>query len=147
MSDIFEKFDSMFDLEGLKKDLKEIEKVEKKEFKEIPLGDYEVKVIKMELKESKSGKPMIATQFKIIAGEYENSRIFMNQVLSHSFHFKIVNEFLNALKSSKIVEFKSFGQYADLITNIEIEIEEKEYALNYGDNKGFKTFKIIDVFK
>lgn len=147
MSTIFEKFDKMFDLEGLKKDLKEIEKVQEKEYKEVPLGDYEIKVVKMELKESKSGKPMLAAQFKIIAGEYENSRIFMNQVLSHSFHFKIVNEFLNTLKSKQVIEFKTFGQYAELITNVSIDIEEKEYALKYEENRGFKTFKIIDVFK
>ena len=45
------------------------------EFKEVPEGKYEVKK-KNELKQSKTGRPMVAFWFKILEGEYKNQYIF-----------------------------------------------------------------------
>ena len=49
---MFDKFDKMVDVEGLKQDAKDAAE-NKMEFKEVPEGRYEVKIDKMELTESK----------------------------------------------------------------------------------------------
>ena len=48
------------------------------------------------------------------------------------------------------VSFESFAQYANLIDEIKDFAEENslEYSLEYGENKkGFKTYKILEVFE
>ena len=92
---------------------------------------------------------MLKVWFKILAGEYENSIIFMNQVVTLPFQIHIANEFLKSLKSELEIKFVDYNQYADLIDKIYDEITKKyEYALYYDKNdKGYNTFKITDVFQ
>lgn len=144
MSNIWEKFDKEID-----KDIqKQIEDAENSEYAEVPLGDYEVKVDNMELKISKSGNPMVSIWFRIIAGEFNNNLLFMNQVINMPFQIGIANKILRALDPNKEVEFQSYSQYANLIMNIYEEIDGKfEYAIKYGEKKGFSTFEILDIFE
>ena len=90
--DIWAKFDQMVDTEGLKKDVKEVAE-NKIDYKEVPEGRYEVKIEKMELRESKTGRPMTTIWFKILEGEYKNQYIFWNQVVDMGFGLHKVNEF------------------------------------------------------
>lgn len=145
---IFEKFDKEFDIQGLKEDLKNVGAAEG-QFKEVPFGVYEVKIEKMELVESKTGKPMLTCWMRILNGEHQNSMLFMNQVLSTAYGIHTANEFLRSLDSGIEVEFESFSQYNDLILDIHEAIDGKlEYAVEYGEtNKGYKTFKITEVFE
>ena len=141
----FSKFDKQVDLEGLKKD---IEDSASGDFKEVPCGDYEVAINKLELAESKKGDPMVKIWFKIVSGEYKNSLIFMNQVIIKGFQIHIVNELLRSLGTDIDIHFDSYSQYADLLETIFNEVEDNfEYALSYGEKKGFNTFEIIEVFE
>ena len=115
--DIWEKFDKEIDVEGLKADAKEAAK-NGGNFKEVPHGTYEVKVDKMELKESKTGKPMLSIWFKILDGQYKNSLIFYNQVLSTGFGLHSANEFLRSMDSDVNIEFANFKQYNNMILDI-----------------------------
>lgn len=144
MTNIWEKFDKEID-----KDMqKQIEEAENSEFKEVPLGDYEVKVDNMELKISKNGNPMLSIWFKIVAGDFKNNLLFMNQVINQPFQISLANKILRALDTNKEVEFQSYSQYANLILDIFEEIDGKfEYALKYGEKKGFSTFEILDIFE
>jgi hypothetical protein len=102
----------------------------------------------MELKESKTGKPMLSIWFKILNGEYKNSLIFYNQVLSTGFGLHNANEFLRSLDSGIDIEFKNFKQYNDLILDVYEAIDgNAEYAIDYSEGKnGFSNYKITDVF-
>lgn len=144
MSNIWEKFDKEID-----KDIqKQIEEAENSEYAEVPLGDYEVKVDNMELKISKSGNPMVSIWFRIVAGEFNNNLLFMNQVINMPFQIGIANKILRALDPNKEVEFQSYSQYANLIMDIYEEIDGKfEYAIKYGEKKGFSTFEVLDIFE
>ena len=144
MSNIWEKFDKEID-----KDIqKQIEEAENSEYAEVPLGDYEVKVDNMELKISKSGNPMVSIWFRIVAGEFNNNLLFMNQVINMPFQIGIANKILRALDPNKEVEFQSYSQYANLIMDIYEEIDGKfEYAIRYGEKKGFSTFEVLDIFE
>ncbi|MCI7428555.1 MAG: DUF669 domain-containing protein [Methanobrevibacter sp.] len=143
---IFDKWDNEIDTKGLAEDVKSASE-NKQEFKEVPHGTYEVKVDKMEIKATQKGDPMASVWFKIVDGEYKNQRLFMNQVITQGFQIHIVNEFLRSLDSGLDIEFVNYKQYNDLMLDVLEKIDGKlEYALEYGENKGFDTFKIKEVF-
>lgn len=148
MSNIWEKFDNNVDVEGLKQDAKDAAE-NKIEFKEVPEGKYEVKIDKMELKESKNGRPMVSFWMKILEGDYKGQLLFWNQVIDIGFGLHKVNEFLGSLDSGLDVTFDSFAQYNDLLMDIHEEIDGKlEYGIKYSKtSKGFDEYEITDVFE
>lgn len=151
---IFAQWDNAVDMEGLQKDIQEAKENGGGNFKEVPVGQYEVAIEKMELKATKEGnKPMVSVWMKIVGdGEFKGSLIFMNQVINQGFQIHIVNEFLRSLvqdcADAPDVEFRSYAQYAELLMDIhELVADSFEYALKYGQTKkGFNTFEITDVF-
>ncbi len=143
----FSKFDKAIDTEGLKKDVAEAAENGGGTRKEVPHGKYEVKIEKLELKESKKHDPMVSCWMRILNGEFEKSILFMNQVVTQGFQIHIVNEFLRSLDSGIDIEFESYSQYAQLLMDVAEAIDgQLEYALEYGENKGFNTFAITEVF-
>lgn len=150
MASIFEKWNKNVDAEALVRDVEEAAENGGGEYKEVPTGDYEVRIDKMELKESKKGNPMFSCWFKILNGEYENNLIFMNQVITQGFQIHQVNEFLRSLESGVEIKFDgNYEHYNNMILDVAEAIDESyEYGLEYGENKkGYPTFKIVDVFE
>lgn len=145
----YSKFDKQVDVEGLKKDVAEAAaNGGSGEYKEVPFGTYEVYVDKMELTESKKGDPMVSIWFKILSGEFKNSRLFFNQVITKGFQIHQANELLRSLDSGLDVEFESYSQYGQLLMDIHEAIEGTlEYGIKYEDNKGFAKYTITDVFE
>lgn len=119
------------------------------EYREVPHGDYVVAINKMELRESKKGDPMFTCWMKVVEGEYEGSMLFMNQVITQGFQLHIVNEFLRSLDSGVAVDFNGdYNAYNSTVMDVFEAVSEKlEYALEYGERKGFNTFKVMDVFE
>jgi hypothetical protein len=152
MSDIFEKFNSMMDIEGLKEDVAKAGE-NTGDFVEVPFGDYEVKVTKIELgetgeKSKTPGMPMAKVWFDVLAGDFKGSKIFMNQMLTSGFGIHKMNEFLNSLETGITVQFENFQQYADLFAQIFAEVDGKaEFQLSYAqNNKGYSTYNIVQRF-
>lgn len=144
----FSKFDKQVDLEGLKYDVEEAAENGGGNFKEVPLGNYEVAITKLELSESKKGDPMVKVWFKILEGEYKGSLLFMNQVITKGFQIHIVDEFLRSLETDIEISFESYSQYNELLLDVFDAIDGNfEYGLKYGENKGFNTFEITDIFE
>lgn len=149
---IFEKFNSMINLEGLKQDIADAAN-NSGDFVEVPKGDYEVKVTKLELGEtgerSKTpGMPMAKVWFDILAGDFKGQKIFMNQMLTSGFGIHKMNEFLTSLETGISIQFENFAQYADLFAQVFNAVDGKaEYQLAYGENnKGFSTYTIVQKF-
>ena len=150
---IFDKFNSMFDVDGLKSDIEQAAS-STGEFVEVPHGDYEVKVVKIELgetgeKSKNPGMPMAKVWFNIIAGEYKNQRIFYNQTLTSGFAIHKFSEFLRSLETDVDVTFENFQQFSDVMNQVFNAIDGvAEYQLSYGENnKGFATYNIVQRFK
>ena len=145
--EIWEKFDKSIDTKGLKADVKEAQE-NGGNYEEVPYGTYEVKVEKIEMRESKNGDPMVTIWFKIIAGKYKNSIIFYNQVISKGFQIHLCNELLKSLDTGVNVEFDTYAQYNEVLMDVAEGSQNLEYALEYGENKkGYPTYKITDVFE
>ena len=148
---VFDKWNKAIDVEGLAKDTKEVEaNGGTGEYAEIPVGTYEVKIEKMELKESSKGDPMFSAWFRIIAGDYENQLLFMNAVITQGLQIGNVNRFLRSLDVTDTVEFKDYAQYNDLIMDIMEGIEEAglEYLIEYKKNKkDFPVYTVKEVYE
>ena len=150
---IFEKFNKKVNLKDLQEGLREIQENGGAEVREdVPYGTYEVAIEKMEIKECKSeahkGDALFTCWFKIVAGDYKDSYIFMNQLIAQPFQIHIVNEFLRSLDSDIEVTFDDYVQYNDLILDIHEAIKGKlEYCLDYSQTKkGYNQFEITEVF-
>lgn len=147
---VWDEFDKTIDTDGLRADIEEASSGSGT-YKEVPHGEYEVKIEKIELTATKeTRKPMVSVWFKIVAGDYKNSMIFMNQVITEGFQIHIMNEFLRSLDTDVNVEFKTYNQYGNMLMDIKEALDESgvEFALDYGENsKGYPTFEITEVFE
>ena len=152
MGTIFDKWNKSINVAGLQKDIAEADQQSGSgDYKEVPDGTYEVKIEKIELKASSKGDPMVSMWFRILSGDFKNSMIFMNQVITQGFQISQLNRFLKSLQAvdDDQIEFKDYGQYNDLLMDIFEEVDGTlEFLLNYGTNKkGFHTYKIEDVYE
>lgn len=154
MSNMFDKWDKEIDTKGLQQDVDEAAKGGQGDYKEVPHGNYEVKIEQMELKASKKGDPMVSIWFKIVEGGYKNNMIFFNQVITQGFQIHIVNELLRMMTSemenAPVIEFVTYKQYSDLLMDIfEAVSGNFEYGLKYtanSKNKDFSNYEITEVF-
>lgn len=148
---IFDKWNKSVDVDGLAKDTKEVEQNGGTgDYEDVPVGTYEVKIEKMELKESSKGDPMFVAWFRILNGKYENNLLFMNQVITQGFQIGQVNKFLRALDAvEQEIEFKDYGQYNDLILDIAEAIDGNfEYLVEYKKSKkDFPIYTIKEVYE
>ena len=149
MSNIFEKWNKTADLKGLKDDIAKAQEGGDREYEAVPHDEYEVKLVKLELKATKKGDPMVSAWFEILEGDYKKSKLFMNQVVTQGFQLHIVNEFLKSLHTGLDIEFVDYKQYAELLLDVSEKVDELglEYALDYSDNKGYDKFEILEVFE
>ena len=149
---VFAKFNEMFDLSGLKSDI-ESAASNTGDFVEVPDGNYEVKVSKIELgqtgeKSKNPGMPMMKVWFDILAGDFKGQKIFCNQMMTSGFGIHKCNELLDSLESGVPVVFENFEQYADAMEQVFNAIDGVgEYELAYGhNNKGYATYTIVQRF-
>lgn len=151
------KFDEMFDLDLLKSSVEEIEENSNNgDFPEIPVGKYEVKIEKIELDESKNGKPMGKVQMRIVDGTYKKSCLFYNQVLVGTdaktnqltaFGIHNFNKFLKALDSGLDIKFDDFNQYEELLLDVSEEVENLTYEIKYTKKNDFPVYEILEIFE
>ena len=153
----FSKFDQQVNIEALKQDIKEAEKNGGGTYKEVPKGTYIGKFDKLEIGETKDGRPMLKAQFRITEGEYEKSCLFMNRVLfgtkNDSAMIASAIGFLQKLDAADedgnaiLVSFESYTQFNDLVMDIMENIDGiLEYEINY-DPDAFNAISISDVFE
>lgn len=87
----------------------------------------------------------------IVEGDFKGSLIFMNQVINQGFQIHIVNELLRditgEMDNPPEIAFHTYRQYGELLMDIAEAIDGNfEYSVKYGENKGFNTFKIEEVY-
>lgn len=150
---IFDKWDKKVDSKSLSEDVKEVEKNGGVgEFAEVPTGKYEIAIEKMEIKETKNGDPMFSCWMRILAGEFQNSLLFYNQVITKGFQIALVNKFLRSLESGIDVDstFIGYGEYNNMIMDIHEAIDDAglEYMIEYSKNKkDYPIYTIKEVFE
>lgn len=125
----------------------------KKEWQDPSDGEYECALMGLELGTNKAGdKLMLKGSFKILDGEFKNSRLWINKVLTgcnnSAWCIKSAVDFLNTLGSEQNVEFT--GDFDDLETQIQIvfaDVKNCTFVVNQvTSNSGFKNYYVNDVF-
>lgn len=149
---LFAQFNEMFDIAGLKDDVNNASK-NTGEFVKVPHGDYEVKVVKIELgvtgaNSKNPNMPMGKVWFEVVAGDYKGQKIFMNQMLNNGFGIHKMNEFLTSLETGITIVFDDFEQYNELFNEVFAAVDGRaEFQLAYAqNNKGFDTYTIVQRY-
>lgn len=147
MGNLFTEFDKAVDVKALAEDVKNSS--DSPVYKDVPDGDYEIKIEKLELVATKeTHKPMVSGWFRVLSGEYKGQLIFMNQVVDEAFKIHLVKQFLISLDTELDIDFETYTQFGNLLMDVMEKIDGKlEYGLKYSHNrKGYATFEITDVF-
>lgn len=149
----FSKFDKEVDLDQLKKDADEIVKNGGTgDYPEIEAGTYHGKFEKLEMAETKDGRPMMKAMFRITEDPHRKQCLFMNRVLygtkNDANMIASAIGWLESLEPSEDVgdvKFESFSQFNDLIMDIAEDISELEYDVEYDPNS-FNSISVSAVF-
>lgn len=142
----FSKIDAMVNQEQLRKDVAEA----KNNSGDIPKGKYVVGIDKMEIRETKDGRPMFFIQARVKEGEYKNHCVFMNRVIYGTKNdgnmIQSVLTILDKFQTDTLPEFRSYNQFVDNVADIYEEIQGKvECEIDY-DKDAFNSISIGEVF-
>lgn len=153
----FNKFDQQVDTEKLAADAAEAAKNGAGDYLEIEDGTYIGKFEKLELGETKDGRPMFKAMFRITEGGHKKSCLFMNRVIygtkNDAFMIGSVSRFLYKLEAEDIngkridTAFESYSQFAEMIMDVAEAIDEMslEYEIDYRKD-AFNNISINEVF-
>lgn len=152
------KFDKKVDVKALQQDVKAAKENDFGDRPEIPDGEYEVMITKMELKESSKKDPMLSIWFKIMAGEFKGNLIFYNGVMQPDSQWIGMQIHNNNVMLRNVwdaeddeVKFDGFEDYNELILDIAEEVVEQDnwhYQLKQttnNKNSDFKDLEIVEV--
>ncbi len=148
----YEKWNKEFGGEEAKKALEDAKK-NNQEYEEVPDGSYICKLEKLELGESKAGKPMIKGMFRIVEGKHKKQCLFVNQMFCRSdsgsgFPIHKGLEFLRSLQVFDASEIDFNGNYADfndLLLDIAEESEGMKFEVKKSMDGDYTRLDVIDV--
>ena len=152
----FEKWNKDFGGEQAVKDLQKAEK-DAGEYAELPEGTYVCNLEKLELCESKKGKPMVKAMFRIAEGKHKKQCIFYNGVMAaedkqyNGFLQKKVVDFLRSLQvldDLDVIFDGDFKHFNDLLLDIAEAAEEDglEFEVKKEKNGDFDQITVTDTF-
>lgn len=125
------------DEEAIKKAMKEQE-ANKGNRKEVPAGEYRVTVERLEIGETKDGRPMLKVMCRILEGEFKKHCIFMNRVLygtkNDAYMIKTAIDFLESLEPSDEIgeiTYRNMDDFDTLVSDIAEDIDSLEYDVEY----------------
>lgn len=150
----FSKFNEQVDLKKLREESEEIKKNGGTgDYPDIEAGTYHGKFEKLEVKETKDGRPMLSAMFRITEGERKKSCLFLNRVLygtkNDANMIASAEGWLDSLEPSEdigAVIFEDYDQFADLVLDIAEDIAGLEYDVEY-DPDAFNSISIEEVYE
>lgn len=149
----FAKFNEQVDLKSLNKQKEEIKKNNGTGNRpEIGAGEYHGKFEKLEVKETKDGRPMLSIMFRITEGKYKKSCLFMNRVLygtkNDANMIASAEGWLDSLEPSDdigAVIFEDYDQFSDLVLDVAEDVSGLEYDVEYNPEE-FNSIHILEVY-
>lgn len=145
----FNRWNEMF---GGKEAVKELEEASKNDFTEVPDDTYPCKLEKLELAESKTGKPMIKGMFRIQQGKHKKQCLFMNQVFTRGFPQHKGLEFLRSLQifdDAEVYFDGDFEKFNDLLLDMAEEAEATGLMFDIKKSKDgeYTRLEVMDVYE
>lgn len=152
----FEKWNADFGGEDAVKALHDAEQNSGGDFTELPDGEYLCKLEKLELAESKAGKPMIKGMFRIVEGAHKKQCLFYNQVFCRNaagsaFSIKKGLDFLRSLQIFDAAEVDFDGNYAkfnDLLLDMAEEAEDAgmQFGIRKSKDGEYTRLDVTEVY-
>lgn len=142
----FNKWNEQF---GGEEAVKELAEAKSNEYTEVPDGRYICKLEKLELGESKTGKPMIKGMFRITEGEHKKQCLFVNQVFTRGFPQHKGLEFLrslNVFEESEIDFDGDFADFNDLLLDIAEEAEGMTFDIEKAHDGEYTRLTVNDAY-
>lgn len=122
------KYDNLIDEKTLSEQLKN---AESNSFDPLPEGEYDTKLEKLEVTESKAGKLMLSAMYRIIRGQQKNKCLFQNIIL-----FGTKNDGFMIHNAKKLIEdlgfdieFENYTQFAEEVEEIADSAIGEEYTI------------------
>lgn len=136
---------------GGKEAVEELKKSSSNDFQELPDDTYACKLEKLELAETKAGKPMIKGTFRIQQGKFKRQCLFWNQVFTRGFPQHKALEFLRSLKIFDDIEVDfngDFEAFNDLLLDMAEEAEANMTMFNIKKSKDgeYTRLDVMDVY-
>lgn len=142
----YSRFNDMIDRDAYNKQFADIEKNGgKKTYEEIPEGEYEVKLVRLELGPNKKDAPMVKIAYVILKGNYKGQWIWNNYNVIYPLATHNLNELLKQMDPETPIEWDGyFSHYADMLADVLEELGNKVgFVLKLSkDSKGFNTLSI-----
>ena len=144
----FSKWNEQF---GGKEAVEDLKNASANEFREVPDDTYLCKLEKLELAESKAGKPMVKAQFRIKEGAYKKQCLFVNQVFTRGFPQYKALEFLRSLQILDDVEVTfdgDFEHFNDLLLDMAeaAESDGMEFSIKKTMDGEYTRLSVMEVF-
>lgn len=122
------------------------------EFSELPNGTYVCKLEKLELGETRDGRPMVKGMFRIKEGDHRKQCIFYNQVFTRGFPQHRALEFLremNVFDTSEIDFDGDFETFNDLLLDMAEEAEGAglTFRIEKSMDGDYQRLKVIDTYE
>ena len=136
--------------------VKAVEEAKENVYKEVPEGQYICGLEKLELGESKTGKPMVKAQFRILEGGYKKQCLFYNGVMAANdpsksgFCIHNVLTFLRSLQIFEDSEIDFDGDYRDfnnLLLDLAEEAEGLKFEVDNNKDGEYTRLTVIDTFE
>lgn len=149
----FDKWNAEF---GGEEAVKETKEAAQNTYREVEDGDYICKLEKLELAESKSGKPMVKAMFRIIEGDFKKQCLFYNGVMAANdpsksgFCIHNVLVFLRSLEVLDEAEIDFDGNYQhfnDLLLDIAEDGEALSFKVNKKQDGDFSRLTVIETYE
>lgn len=143
-------FANKVDVKAINEGLKNMPKGE---FEELPDGKYEVSLDSLELKPSKDkGLPVVKMELTIVHGEFENRKIFINELLWYGDDYDMkrvgkCNALLAGLQSNETVVFAGVPEYAEMVDRIAKQCVGYEYLISKKSSVSKKNGKTYINYK
>ena len=155
----FDEFDKKLNAEQFQKDLAEAKAAANDtDYPEIPKGDYDVKIERMEIKLTKTNPaPMFSVMLRIQDGQFKNACLFFNRKIANNKvsdkwndakAVQTVISWVDKLQTETIPEFISYTQFAQCIADIFDEWSEYDLTMKvtYDPDK-FNPVSIKEIYE
>lgn len=115
------------------------------DFTAIPAGWYNVIMTKSELKDTKSGGKMLACQFKVLDGEYQNRMVFTNFNLVNANPVAVEIARRSFAELCEACGFEEIEETNDLLDiELQVRLKIREATANYPESNDITAFKAAE---
>ena len=138
----FSKYDDKLDMNKVEEQMKS---AAENSFEPLPEGEYEVKLDKLEVRESKAKKLMLSATYRILSGKQKNKCLFQNIILcgtsNDGFMIHQAKQLIENL-GYDAPEFTGYAEFAKEVDEIAEDAVGEEYTIELTYNGQYPRYLI-----